>query len=122
MDDVKGVEIFSGTVVFTSACRASGIPMAHPFDILYGSHLDAFERRIDVCIRTGRYLFVWLPLQVLQAGNLDVGGALRPPGNPEGDPQRPGVTEGNRLWYQAVDLALLCLWHTVPFCIEHSRK
>ena len=42
VDNVKGVEIFSGTAVFTAVCRLVGIPMAHPFDILYGSHWDAF--------------------------------------------------------------------------------
>jgi len=53
--------------------------------------------------------------------NLDVGGPLRPSGNPHGDESNPHVAVGNRLWRRALALARLLLLRGTIIFIEHPR-
>ena len=115
-----GWEIFAGTARLTRAHEQLGIPMMQAVEILQG--LDAMCISIDEKLRNGLADWIWLappcgsfsPLR-----NLDVGGPLRPKGNPRGDETIPEVWLGNTLWLRAISLALLCHSLGIYFFLEH---
>ena len=124
-DVKKGLEVFSGTGVFSASHKKEGVEMFRPFDILNGPSGDCFNPLIDKFIVDGKVSFCWIappcssfsPLR-----NLDREGPLRPKDNPLGDPSHPDVREGNRLWARALEIAYLCIKHSVPWTIEHPRR
>ena len=125
VDNIKGLEIFSGSGTLTACCVSEGLPMFHPFDTLHGEAFSAFAERIDRWIVGGLVAFVWLGPPCKSFSSLrymDKGGPLRPTGNPEGNEEVPEIKIGNELWRRALAIADLCYQCNVPFCIEHPRN
>ncbi len=116
----KGWEIFAGTARLTRAHEQLGVAMLEPIEIELGT--DAFCSSIELRLVSGEADWVWLappcgtfsPLR-----NLDVGGPLRPRGNPYGDSRVPEVFWGNKLWKRALFIANFCHQRGIYFFIEH---
>ena len=88
----NGWEIFAGTCRLTKAHEQLGVPM-----VWLAPPCGTFS-----------------PLR-----NLDIGGPLRPRGNPYGDPNVLEVFWGNKYWRRALLLANLCHKRGIYFFIEH---
>lgn len=115
-----GWEIFAGTARLTRAHEQLGVSMLAAVEILLGS--DALSSTIDDDLRRGLADWIWLappcgtfsPLR-----NLDIGGPLRPKGNPQGDESIEEIYWGNLLWRRAIFLANLCVSLGIYFFLEH---
>lgn len=115
-----GIEIFAGSARLTAAFKQRGVPMFEPVEIEFGR--DAFDPWVTFLLASGAVAWVWLspPSGSFSAlRNLDIGGPLRPKGNPAGDTSKPEVQRGNALWLRALELADLALQRGIPVCLEH---
>ena len=85
------VEIFAGVAVITSQCAEAGVPIADPWDVLYGPRWDLLVpknvKKLFALLSSGHVLLAWwgTPCTTLSPARRDDGvgpGPLRCPENP----------------------------------------
>ena len=121
-DDFVGVEVFAGSEVLTKIFRSCGSVMFDAIELVKGAEFDVMKKSVLLLMSFPNLRWAWFappcssfsPLR-----NLDVGGPLRPLGNPEGDSGNPEVSLGNRLWGRTLRLAGILLDRGGFVAIEH---